>query len=616
MVKSSADALLGVINEILDFSKIEAGKLDLDAHPFALRETVGDTLKALALRAHGKGLELTCEILPNVPEVIVGDGGRLRQVLTNLVGNAIKFTERGEVSVRAERVPAAGESVGLRFVVSDTGIGIPADKQASVFEAFTQADGSTTRRYGGTGLGLTICARLVALMGGRIWVESEPGRGSRFHFEVVFDPARGSKARSSVVPPADLRGTAVLVVDDNATNRRVLAETLQLWGARPMCVESGADALAELRRAVGLGEPYPLVLLDAMMPGMDGFTVAELMAREPDLAGPVVMMLTSADRTEDAGRCRELGLAAYLVKPVKANELHKAISLALGDERAARSGVSAAPAPEAVPPARRCRILLAEDNAVNQRVAVRMLEGWGHSVAVANHGREAVAAARREQFDLILMDVQMPEMDGFEATRQIREREAGTGRRTPIVAMTAHAMKGDRERCLAAGMDDYISKPVHRDSLLAVLSEAAARPGPAAPEQALVETPPPSRERADGPPACDRGAALDRLGGDEGLFVELCGLFVTEGPRMLQEIREFLAAGDAVGVRQTAHGLKGAAGYVGGTAVAAAAYQVEKLAEARNLEPVPEALRVLETEVARLTSAFAADTVSTPAPAS
>ncbi|MBA4062532.1 MAG: hypothetical protein C0501_02275 [Isosphaera sp.] len=597
LVKSSAEALLTIINDILDFSKIEAGKLSLDPIPFRLRDAVGDTLKALALRAHGKGLELTCDVRPDVPDAVVGDAGRLRQVLTNLVGNAVKFTAKGEVGVRAERVPDPGGGVRVRFSVADTGIGIPADARAAIFDPFTQADGSTTRKYGGTGLGLTICARLVSLMGGTIAVESEPGKGSTFSFDVRFTRATPSAAKSGVFPPSDLRGLNVLVVDDNPTNRRVLAETLQLWGARAACAASGPEALAELTRAAAAGTPYPLVLLDAMMPEMDGFAVAERVAGRADLAAPVVMMLSSADRGEDAARCRALGMAGYLVKPVKPGELRRALAAAVGTRaEAARAARPAAPAPDAPP----LRILLAEDNAVNQRVAVRILQGCGHRVTVANHGGEAVRLSAGERFDVILIDVQMPVMDGFEAVAVIRAREAGTGRRTPIVAMTAHAMKGDRERCLAAGMDDYLSKPVRRDELVGILARIGGEAAAVTPPPGPVETPPPA-----GPPAFDRAAALTRLGGDEALLAELAGLFREEAPRMLAEIRDALSAGDAAGVRRTAHGLKGSAGYVGAPRTVEAARRLELLGESGDLAAAPDALGTLEAEVEQLTAALA-----------
>lgn len=607
LVKSSGDCLLTVINDILDFSKIEAGKLDIDPAPFLLREVVSDTLKAVALRAHDKGLELTCDIAPDVTDSVVSDAGRLRQILTNLVGNAIKFTETGEVEVRVRQSNDPDGKLRFKFTVRDTGIGIPKDKQATIFEAFTQADGTMTRRYGGTGLGLTISSRLVALMGGRIWVESEPGVGSSFHFEVCVERAIGSAVKSAIRPSVKMHDLAVLVVDDNPTNLRVLDETLRLWGARPTCVDSGPLALTELRRAAQAGEPYPLILLDAMMPGMDGFTVAEQVAREPDLAGASIMMLTSADRQGDAARCRKIGLAAYLVKPVKMIELQRMIGTILGQESSIGASLSRIglkkqilPAADTPPPVRPLHILLAEDNVVNQRVAVRLLQGYGHTVIVANHGGEAVAALNREQFDLVLMDVQMPVMDGFEATRAIRVKEAGIDRQTPIVAMTAHAMKGDRERCLAAGMDEYLSKPVQRDELQQVLAWVSQR----------KETPlnPSEKPAIDEPPqlpsAVDRATALERLGGDEELFEELAGLFRVEGPRMLQEIREALEAGDPAAVQRTAHGLKGAASYLGGTQTAEAAHRLEQIGSSRDLSNARPELRQLEGEIDRMLAAL------------
>ena len=610
LVKSSADALLTVINDILDFSKIEAGKLDLDPAPFFLREAVGDTLKTLALRAHGKGLELACDIRPDVPDLVVSDAGRLRQVLTNLVGNAIKFTERGEVVVRAERLPEAGDGYRVRFTVTDTGLGVQADKLKAIFDPFTQADGSTTRRFGGTGLGLTISQRLVDLMGGRIWAESEVGRGSAFHFEVRFEKTRASFERSVTVP-ADLRGLAVLVVDDNTTNRRVLAETLRLWGAVPTCAESGPAALMELRRAAESGAPYPLVLLDGMMPDMDGFAVAEQIGREPPIAGAAILMLTSADRAGDAARCRDLGFAAYLVKPVKPTELNQAIAAALPS---APVPVLPRPADTDTPPpevgaVRSLRVLLAEDNAVNQRVVVRLLEKYGHTIVVANHGGEALAALERAKFDLVLMDVQMPEMDGFEATRAIRAREVPGGRSQPIVAMTAHAMKGDRERCLAAGMDDYISKPVQRAELLRVLTWAASltsKETPVTGDDTVIGPDVTPMPAAMQPPPYDRAAAIERLGGDEELFAEVAGLFVAETPGQVAEIRRAVAAGDADTLRRTAHALKGAAGYVGGGPTAAAAQVLESMGAAGDLAAAPAALLTFDRETSRLLAALAA----------
>jgi two-component system, sensor histidine kinase and response regulator len=475
--QGSAEALLLVINDVLDFSKIEAGKLELDPAPFDLREALGDALKTLALRAHQKGLELNCQVGLDVPRVLAGDEGRLRQIVLNLAGNAIKFTERGEVNLSVAVESRADDVVVLHFTVADTGVGVPADKVRLIFDPFTQADGSTTRKFGGTGLGLSISSRLVECMGGRIWAESEPGCGSTFHFTARLAPSRAASPSVSSLSAPQLRGLTALVVDDNATNRRILEETMRAWGMRPTTVDGGAAALAELKRATAAGDPYPLVLLDAQMPEMDGFTLAEQIKREPDLAESTLMMLTSLGHQADAGRCRELGLANYLVKPVKQSELLRAVLASLG---AARPGTAspvkhsrrAGGATTALAPTTgRLRILLAEDNAVNRLVAVRLLEKQGHSVDVACDGRQAVDALARGKFDLALLDVQMPELDGFEVAAAVRAQEEGTGQRLPLVALTAHAMQGDRERCLAAGMDGYVTKPIQMERLTQVMAD-------------------------------------------------------------------------------------------------------------------------------------------------
>ncbi len=600
LVKTSADALLTVINDILDFSKIEAGKLDIDPIPFSVRDTVGDTLKALAARAHAKGLELACDTDPKVPEMALGDAHRLRQILTNLVGNAIKFTERGEVVVRCECRDEPDDAIRLVFRVTDTGIGIPPAKLRTIFEPFTQADGSTTRKYGGTGLGLTICQRLVELMGGRIHAVSEPGRGSTFTFDVRLERARGSIERT-VVLPVDLKGVPILIVDDNATNRRVLAETVRHWGAKPTCAASGPEAMDELRYAAGNGTPFPIVLLDGMMPEMDGFMVAERIGREKALAGVAILMLTSADRQGDTARCRDLGVASYLVKPVKPAELNRAIAAALCTvspqaERATNPTTAAAPLPvETV--GRRLRILVAEDNVVNQHVVVSLLKKAGHAVTVTVDGKQALAALASEgPFDLVLMDVQMPEMDGFEATAAIREMEQGAGRRQLVVAMTAHAMKGDRERCLAAGMDDYVSKPIQRAELTRVLEWAAG----IVPVSVSSQTPPP-RQR---PPVLDRAGALERLGGDEDLFGQVAAVFLADAPKIREELRRALSAGDVAEIRRVSHGLKGAAGYVGGLATAESARALENLGAEGSLSSAAAILDDLDRELDRLTAAL------------
>jgi two-component system, sensor histidine kinase and response regulator len=481
MVKTSADALLGLINDILDFSKIEAKKLQLEAVDFSLADALGDTMKVLALRANQKGLELACRVPPDLPDALVGDAGRLRQVVVNLAGNAIKFTEGGEVIVSVERMNPEkttpdclnknASTVHLHFKVRDTGIGIPAEKLRAIFDPFTQADSSTTRRYGGTGLGLTISRQLVELMGGRIWVESEVGAGSTFQFTARFGLSTAPASRPAV-SRVELRGLRVLVVDDNATNRRILRDVLAGWGMRPHEADGGDAALTTLKEAVASGEPFALVLLDGHMPGMDGFDLAERIRQVPELVGVTLVMLTSAGRARDVERCRLLEIGAYLMKPVKQSELLATVLTSLSRPVAVSS--AAVPAPPAHPAPRPLRILLAEDNTVNQRLATRLLEKQGHTVELANNGCEALAALERQSFDLVLMDVQMPEMDGFEATAQIRARETAGGRRLPIIAMTAHAMKGDRERCLESGMDGYVSKPIQASDLNEAISRVAA----------------------------------------------------------------------------------------------------------------------------------------------
>ena len=473
MTKASADSLLGIINDILDFSKIEAGKLELEATEFDLAATVDDTLKTLALRALDKALELVCDCAPDVPAVLVGDPGRLRQVLVNLTGNAIKFTERGEVVVSVAVERQTPDATWLRFSTRDTGIGIAADKQPLMFRAFEQADSSTTRRYGGTGLGLAICARLVALMGGRIWVDSEPGVGSTFHFTARFAAACAS---AEPVPAAEtvahLDGLPVLVVDDNATNRRVVEQMLRTWHMQPTTVEGGADALRAMIWARAAGVPFPLILIDCRMPDMDGLALAARIKDDPTLAGSTILMLTSDDRPGDLARCRALGVAAYLIKPIRQTELLHAVIVALESPHPAGTETRADREPlpvRAVSGGRSLRVLLAEDNQINQRFLVRLLKKYGHDVEVIGNGRDAVAALAAHHFDLVLMDVQMPEMDGFEATAAVRAMERDRDTRVPIIALTAHAMKGDRERCLMAGMDDYLAKPIQAAELFALI---------------------------------------------------------------------------------------------------------------------------------------------------
>jgi signal transduction histidine kinase/CheY-like chemotaxis protein len=475
MAKASADSLLSLVNDILDFSKIEAGKLEIDAAPFPLYDTVTDMVRPLAVHASQKALEFICDLAPGMPEHVIGDPIRLRQVIVNLVGNAMKFTQEGEVALRLEPAEQAGENIVLHFSVRDTGIGIPEEKRKSIFEAFTQVDGSISRQFGGTGLGLSIASRLVEKMGGTIWLESELGRGSTFHFtarlKIDTSPAPGPALRTE-----DLRGLPVLVVDDNATNRRIFEEMTRNWGMRPLAVEGAEEALAALRAARASATPFRLAILDYNMPNIDGIELAGRIREEDLAAGATLMLLTSAGHRSESAACRRLGIAACLTKPVSPSELLEAVLRALRPAEADAEAATA-PRPQPAPPEKKLAILVAEDNAVNQRLAARMVDRLGHNAVLAKNGREAVEWFARQSFNVILMDVQMPEMDGYEATALIRARERETGaRRTPIIALTAHAMKGDREKCLAAGMDDYVSKPIKAPELREALERLAVTP--------------------------------------------------------------------------------------------------------------------------------------------
>jgi len=592
MVKSSADYLLTVINDILDFSKIEAGKLDLEQIDFLLRDCVDDTAATLALRAHKKGLELACHVHSDVPDALVGDPSRLRQILVNLIGNAVKFTEQGEIVVTVETQLQTDNNVTLHFSVSDTGIGIPADKLGLLFQAFSQVDSSTTRKYGGTGLGLAISTQLVQLMGGRTWVESAVGRGSTFHFTANF-------ARSKNPPPeipvdaVSLRGLPVLVVDDHATNRRILQQMLSNWGMRPTVVASGSEALTALERGVQSGQPFSLVLLDGMMPNMDGFSLAERIQKQPELVGAALMMLSSADRKEDAVRCRNLGVSAYLVKPVRQSDLLDAIVTTVHTKLHSREAKRPAPAPAPSLAQHRLRLLLAEDNAVNQKVAVRLLEKRGHQVFVVGTGKDAVEALKQQSFDAVLMDVQMPEMDGFEATAVIRAFEQASGTHMPIIAMTAHAMKGDRERCLEAGMDGYVAKPLQAETLYAAV-ESAGRGGASSVESASLPE----------APLFDPQAMLAHFGGDAELVKEVIVVFLESSPAWLAEIRAALTAGDSTRLRNAAHTLKGAISHFGAAAAYNAAQQLETLGTEGRMQESAAAWKSLEPMLAHLTSAL------------
>ncbi len=578
MVRASAESLLHIINDILDFSKIEAGRLTLDANPFPLRDLLDGVMKSFSIAADAKGVELLCDVHHDVPDRLVADGGRLRQVLVNLVGNAVKFTTHGEVIARVWIEP--GTDVGtLHVAVTDTGIGIPPEKQALVFEPFSQADGSITRKFGGTGLGLTISASLVRAMGGQIWVESTPNVGSTFHFTIRVSVDADDESPNMV--PTDLSSVRTLIVDDNRTNRCILEKTLEKWNMLASSVDGGAAALAAVDDARRRGEPFRLVLLDANMPEMDGFTVAQRL-RADDHDAPTIMMLTSSGESSDVERCRELGISAYLIKPVRQSSLCDAIVAALGRRR-----VAPAPAPAAArgqgSSARALRVLIAEDNLVNQRVTAGLLKKMGHTSAVAANGIEAVAAFEAGGFDLVLMDIQMPEMSGDEAIAAIRARERQGGGHVPIIALTAHALTGDRERCLAMGADGYVSKPIAPKVLDDEIAAVIASPGRLQPAECppLLMTP-----------------MLARVGGDADLLQEVIGMFLDEAPRMLDVVRERVAAGDAQGTYRATHTLKGSAGNFDGTLVLSAAQQLEADALAENWG-------ALQADLARLDSALA-----------
>ena len=469
-VRSSSDALLGIINDILDFSRIEARKLEIDTIDFDLRYVLADTLRTLAPRAHAKGLELACEIPADLPAALGGDPSRLRQIMLNLIGNAVKFTETGEVVVRVECVRIDAERVSVAFSVSDTGIGIAKENHAAIFDPFTQADGSTTRRFGGTGLGLTISRRLVELMGGTIGIESELGLGTQIYVTLPFEiRSPSATAAPQDAGPRDLVGLDVLVVDDNATNRRILEDILTAWGMRPIMVDGGLAAIEALDRALATGKPFPLAIIDFQMPDIDGFGLAERIKARPDLSTTMIMMLSSVDNKGDGVRCRELGIASYLTKPVRQSLLLEAVLSVLAISKRAivppvvvkRQTINDAHRP--------LNVLVAEDNAVNRMLVTALLTKRGHTVRTASNGREALVAVNDAEFDIVLMDVQMPEMDGLEATAAIRELEGVTGAHVQIIALTAHAMKGDREICLAAGMDEYLAKPIKPVELFAMI---------------------------------------------------------------------------------------------------------------------------------------------------
>jgi len=583
-IESSADALLRLVNDLLDFSKIEARKLQLDHVAFNLRDALEDTMRVLAPRAQQKGVELACQIQPSVPDALVGDPLRLRQIVVNLVGNAIKFTEHGEVVLRVQLESSRNGNAQLHFSVTDTGIGIPVEKQAIIFEAFSQADSSTTRRYGGTGLGLAISAQLVELMGGKISVESQPDRGSTFHFTAWFEVQQAGTKKTPLLPWRTLAHLPVLIVDDNATNRRILEEVFANWHMRGVAVDGGRSALATLEDSLHKNQPFAVVLLDGHMPDMDGFTVAERISNDRRFAGTKLVMLTSAGQPEDVARCRNLGISAYLTKPIKQSELFDVIVTAIGQPLATRRR-----APKlrkrSLSAHRRLHVLVAEDNQVNQLLATRIFEKLGHQVTVVSNGRDACSAVQAGKFDLVAMDVQMPEMDGLEATTAIRIWEKPRGTHIPIIAMTAHAMKGDRESCLAAGMDAYTSKPIRIRELERAITE-------------LVQAPVAKVPQAGG--VIDQTALLAGVDGNRRLLREIARLFLADYPQRLAEIERAISRADAVSLGKAAHSLKGAIGNFAAENAYMAAQRLESIAKSGDLDMARDASARLESELVLL----------------
>ncbi|MEH6577770.1 MAG: PAS domain-containing protein [Amphritea sp.] len=630
LIEQSADTLLRLLNDILDFSKIEAGKLELEAIDFNLRDTLDDTLQTLAMRASEKGLELVGHIPAEIPNELIGDPGRLRQIIVNLVGNAIKFTEQGEILVDVRQQSLTDNEAVLVFSVRDTGIGIPPEQRQHIFESFSQVDSSISRRFGGSGLGLAISSQLVGMMGGEMSIESTVDVGTTFKFSLLLKRQQGT---STALPRelSALHELPVLIVDDNATNRRILEEMLVNWDMKPTTADSGAQALIKLQQAQAAGTPYYLMLLDAMMPGIDGFELAQRLRTDPQYSTMAIIMLSSVGQFEKTDQLKDMGIARCLTKPVKQSNLLDAILSLKGlvtqpvETQAPILGTTPITTPITTPLTTPfttpLHILLAEDGLINQKVATKLLEQRGHSVVIANNGKEAVVCFERETFDMVLMDVQMPEMDGFQATARIRELESGSSAHLPIIAMTANAMKGDREECLAAGMDDYIPKPIRSQQLYDTIEHVV----PAVTVEAVTpephSAPPPSPQDSSSqdastqealpdtqhPDACeifDPDAALERVGGDAETLKELVELFYEECPKLMAEIRNTLAAGDSVALRRAAHTLKGSADVFAAKRTVTAALKLELMARNGALDEAPEALSALESEVQRLKQAL------------
>jgi len=595
MVRISADSLLSLINDILDFSKIEANKVELEEIDFNLRTTMENAMDILAIRAEEKNLELVCHLDPEAPTALSGDPARLRQIIINLAGNAIKFTQKGEVVIRVEKEQSDAGTVLLHFTVTDTGIGISSKSIKTIFESFSQADGSITRRYGGSGLGLTISKRLVEMMGGAIWVESEPGKGSVFHFTVRFRGSRVDPKTAPRIKKIPITGSRVLIVDDNATNRMVLKEMISLWGLVSSEAVNGKDAFIMVKEADESGQPYRLVLLDLQMPEMDGFETAKKIKENAFGKDITLILLTSLGRKGDAAYCKEVGISGYLIKPIKQSELLDIILISFGHagEKEAQV-VTRYTIQEA---RRRLNILLAEDNMVNQKLAITLLQGRGHNVVLANNGREAVNIMEKEEFDLVLMDVQMPEMDGLEATGIIRQKEKEKNSpRIPIVAMTARAMKGDKEKCIEAGMTEYVSKPINAKELFEVIEKVTEKNGDH--KRIII-----NGSDKNGPASediFDLSRAMAIVGENKELLKEISDMFFKSLPDNMAKIKESIAEGDAYKLERAAHSLKGSVGNLGAKRSFEAAYSLEKMGRDKKMDGSGAAFKDLEKELASL----------------
>jgi len=618
-VQNCGELLLSLINDILDFSKIEAGKLELETIDFDIRAMLDDFAEMMALRVHEKGLEFLCAATPHVPSLVCGDPGRLRQVLINLTGNAIKFTAEGEIAVRLRLEKETEENVVLHFSVRDTGIGIPDDKQGLLFEQFTQVDASTTRKFGGTGLGLAIAKQLVGLMGGQVGVISEEGQGAEFWFTACL--AKQPERDRQPLTPVSMRGSRILIVDDNATNREILRIQCLAWGLRPVEAIDGDSALERLDEAVEAGDPFPLAIIDMQMPGMNGEQLGKAIKQDGRLAATRMIMLTSLGWRGDAKRVKKIGFSAYLSKPVRQSELFNNLLIVLsgGTDVTEEPIVTRHSVREIARGA--VRILLVEDNIVNQQVALGILTKLGLSTDVAGDGAEAVELLQADSYDLVLMDIQMPVMDGYAATVAIRDPETGLkDPDIPIIAMTAHALQGDREKCLAAGMNDYITKPIIPDDLSEMLEnwlpdrrDVAYRRDCASPDDVVVLNPAQSTEVVDekqelngedSSVVFDREALMERLMDDEELVQTVLTAFVDDIPEQIVAIREHIASGDVDGVVIRAHTIKGASANVSGEALRAVAYQMEKASKRGDLEAVAAGVGDLERQFEALKCAM------------